>query len=200
MAVINYVIPEQSFEKIRSKIAVILADEIANQFTLTSDPLFNATVWLERFIPFDKTELPAINVYFNSTNFDDKTQNTNRGTNIYNIECIVSAKDTDSENGDKIALFNVQKLVGVIRFILENQNYFKLGFSENFIFSTLVSAVNISQPQNNQDGTHVASAQLTFEVVAGEYNGELQVTPSAFFTTQIKLAETDKGFFIQINN
>jgi len=200
MAYIDYEITEQRFESIRNRIAFILADELSEQSIITGNTLFDAIVWIERFIPFDKIELPAINVYFKNVNYDENTPITSKGTNFYNIDVIVSGKDSDTSGGDKIAVLKLQKLLGVLRFILENPNYLTLDFSENFIYTTKVSDINISQPSSNQDGTHTVSGQLTFEVTAEELNGDIQPIAGEIYTSQQKIGTSEKGYFIQINN
>jgi len=194
-------ITAQRFELIRDRIAEIITDELNGQFIITSNSLFSAKVWLERFIPFDKTELPAVNIYFNGSNFDSQTPISSKSNNNYNIECSVSAKDTDSDAGDILANKKCHKLIGAIRYILENPNYLELDFTNpRFVFSTIVNNINISQPTNNSDGTFSVSAQIIFNVVSEELNGELSAIEAEKYTTTMKLNETEKGFYYELIN
>ena len=65
-SIISGIIPPQQFEIIRNKIGLILFEEIGNQFVLTADEKINAKIFVERFIPFDKTDFPCINVLLKS--------------------------------------------------------------------------------------------------------------------------------------
>ena len=55
-SIIENIIPNQKFELIRDKIALILFDEIGNQKTLTNNSDLDVKVFLERFVNFDKTD------------------------------------------------------------------------------------------------------------------------------------------------
>ena len=74
---INTLIGQQKFELIRDRIAEILSTEIANQATIEGHDLWteNIFVWLERTAPFDKSELPCINVSMSSGEFDNYKSN-----------------------------------------------------------------------------------------------------------------------------
>ena len=73
MPKITQAIPPQAFEIIRNRIGLILAEEIDNQSILTYDPDLDLTVWVERTVPFDKTELPSVNVSLARGSYDSKT-------------------------------------------------------------------------------------------------------------------------------
>ncbi len=194
-------ITEQRFELIRNRIAQILTDELNGQFVITSNPLFTAKVWLERFIPFDKTELPAINVTFFNSNYDNQTPIASIGTNVYNIQVVTFAKDTDTERGDVLAIKKCEKLCGVIRYILENPNYLELEFNNpRFVSNVKIRGINISDPASNQDGFHSVSGQVICEVTAEELNGELTALEAERYTTMMKMDETEKGIFLELFN
>lgn len=63
---ITGVIPAQNFEAIRDAIAALLVLELAAQ-TITA----SVKVWKERTIPFDLSELPAVNIYFDGAIYSD---------------------------------------------------------------------------------------------------------------------------------
>lgn len=195
----DFIIPEQNFEKIRDKVASIITDEFAEQYILTSNPLFQAGIWIERFIPFDRQELPAVKVYFVQSSYDTRTPAASKGELKIYIEVHTKAKDSDSERGDKKSTIDCQKLVGAIRYILEHPDYLRLGYPtpQKFISGTNISDINISEPINQQDGLHVIAGRLILNVRYLENNGDLSGLPGEQYTSQIKLNDTDKGYKLE---
>lgn len=201
MAKILYEIPSQKFELILDRIGIILTEELARQFIIIPNPLFQADVWKERFIAFDKTELPAINLFYENSEFNENTPITSKGEIKYNIELVVSAKHTDSERADTAASLKCHKLLGVIRYILENPNYLRLDFpvSPAFIAGTNVESIRMSEP-SDKDGIQSIGGQIVFNIRVEEYNGEIQPVTAEGYTTQVKLNNTEKGYKFEINN
>lgn len=198
-AKLNYIIPSQRFELIRDRIAQILVLELANQKLLTSNDLFDAVVWIERFIAFDKEDLPAINVYLSDANYDNQTPITARGKNTYNIDIHTSAKHENGIDGDKLATFKLHKLAGVIRTILESPDYLRLDFENGIIQNTEIVSLNIGTP-NESDGCHSITGRLVFTATANEITKELTGIDSTQYDTTVLLGETTKGFFYRIIN
>jgi len=199
MAKITQIIPTQRFELIRDRIAQILALELANQAVLQSNTLFNGKVWVERFIRFDKTELPAINVYFSDASYDHNTAITARGTNTYNIDLHCSAKHENGSDGDKLSMFKLQKLAGVIRAILEDPAYIRLDFANGVIQHTSVSSLRVSEP-SQEDSFLITSGRLVFTVLSNENTRDLQPIDASEYTTSVTIGETDKGFYFETIN
>ena len=85
-ALITYAIPTQRFETIRDAIGGIIAVELAGQKSITGEIIFNAGVFVERFIPFDNTELPSVNIYFESVNFSNNDHTSQTGDINYIID------------------------------------------------------------------------------------------------------------------
>lgn len=194
-------IQSQNFELVTDRICEILTDELAEQFNLTANSLFQAVVWKERFIAFDKTELPAINVFYENSDFDRNTPETSAGNAKYAIEIVVSAKHTDSERGDIAASLKCQKLLGVLRYILKNPNYIRLGFdvADNFIYGTEVEEIRMQQP-DNKEGMNIIGGQLLFNVRLEESNGKITPVTAEGYATSVKLNNTEKGYKFEINN
>ena len=98
-AIIPDAIPPRAFEIIRDRIARILADEIPSQATLKSDPdlaLINE-IFVERFVPFDHTEVPAVNVSLSNGDYDNFTQIDQTGTYIFNVDVYANSNTIGSE-------------------------------------------------------------------------------------------------------
>ena len=198
---IDIEIPEQNFELIRNAVASILGIEFAAQFVITSNPLFNAGIWIERFIPFDKEELPAIKVYFINSSYKNNTFGSSKGECKIHVEVTVNAKDSSSAGGDKTASLNCQFLMGKIRYILSNPLYRTLGFSvPGFIAGREITDMNVSVPDKNQDGLHTIAGNLILNVRYEENNGDLKSVLGAIYSSQIKIDETEKGYKLEIDN
>lgn len=192
-------IPTQAFELIRNRIAEILVDELPSQATLQGDSQLNATVYVERFVPFDLTELPAINVSINRGAYSEHTQRSTDGEYTFNIDVHTSAKSTSTVRGDVLAQFRLQKMLGVCRGILEDSRYKTLGFAPPFIESRKVTAMEFAQPTEG-DGTSSVVGRLTFIVRAPDRNGVVTPELIAGYDTQVKLALTNKGYIFTGDN
>lgn len=200
MSKINEVIPAQRFELFRDVIAVILATEVANQFAMSPAPVLNAPVWVERFIPFSRNELPAINVVYSASDYDDNNAHTSLASSRYSIELTVSARHTASEDGDKIAGLAAQKLAGVCRYVLEHPAYLTLGLPRGYIADTEVSTLRIGAPTDAGDGMHTISAQLVFVVRHEENNGDIMPSELDNIGSTISLGDSPNGVFVELNN
>jgi hypothetical protein len=195
MSVITTLIPAQSFETVRDKIGAILADEVHNQSVLdNNNPDLDAIVWIERLVPFDKTELPAINVMLSNGKYDGQTIAQHDGTYNYNIDVHTSAKSTANNNGDKLAMLKLQRLLGIVRAIIHNPKYVRLGFAAPFIIHRGIETLQISDPQINGDALHSVMGRLVLSVKVPE-TAELSAPVAiAGNTTAVKLQLTDNGF------
>ena len=202
MAEINAAIPQQKLEFIRDRIALILAEELSNQAILQDDDLFNAEVWTERFIPFDKEEMPAIDVSYDSTNFNSESPITNRADHEYHIDVITNGKWQDEKDkGDKESALKAQRLAGVVFAILQNPNYIRLGFSGDFgIFNRQVTGIVIGNSANREDAKNNYVARITLSVKVNEDTFELSGVEAEGYDSSFKIGETDKGYKVIINN
>lgn len=194
MSLITQAIPPQAFEIVRDRIGAILADEINRQFIITGDAELDLDVWVERFVPFDKEEIPTVNVSLVSGAFSGHTQKNTDGLYSYAIDVHAKAKSSEDDRGDSLAVIRLHRLMGICRAILENPYYKTLGFTPPFIMNRHCESVSIADP-GRQDATSAAMGRLIFSVRVIE-NTEL-VSPAALYmnNTRVKLHETDKGYF-----
>jgi hypothetical protein len=199
MSKITGPIPPQSFELVRDRIGEILADEINNQFAIvTNNPDLKATVWVERFFPFDETELPAVVVMLAKGSYDGQTQIQADGTYTFNIDGHFRSKSKADGKGDKKAMLNLQRLLGVMRGILDHPEYTTLGFQNPFVMKRHIKDISIADPNGN-DVSAVVMGRLTFEVkVPEKYNLKVPGLISGYDTT-VKLEETEKGYYYSSN-
>lgn len=194
MALLNEQIPVQQFEVIRDRIGEILKDEIDNQFALFNNPDLKTDVYVERFVPFSHTDLSVINVRFVSGIYDIVTVKQSDGTYDFFIDVYANGKTTATEDADPKALKKLQRLVGVVRAILENPVYTTLGWAPPSIESTSIKSIDVADPKNNQDTASNVFSRLVFTVRVPETT-QLKTAPViAGFETKVKLGLTDKGY------
>lgn len=191
MAKINGQIPEQNFELIREKLKEILIEELASQ-TYTTD----VTVYSERFIPFDKTELPAVNISFDNVPYDSHNQKSRHGENQYFIDIHVSKIHTATGQGDVEAAKKVQRISGIIAYILSSPEYRFLDFETGIIQSRWIESMAIGRLQD-QDALHTIVSRITLKVRASEIVGNLTGVDGGIYSSQFKIENTDKGHLIQ---
>ena len=195
MALLNLKIPEQNFELVRDRIGQVLADEIlAQSLILPLTPLLNAEVFVERFVPFDKTDMPCLNVVFESGSYGNKDAKNTTGTYRYNIDVYASAKSTSTVSGDKIASVKLHRIIGICRAILENPQYRTLAFAPPSLNRVAVSDINIEQPQNTQDGSSIIMGRLSFDVSVCEGVQLIDANNISGYETEVKMNETETGY------
>jgi hypothetical protein len=191
-AKITGAIPVQNFESIRDTIASILVLELAAQTLTTS-----LKVWKERIIPFDVSELPAVNVYFDTAPYDNHNAKNRRAVNHYIIDVHVNAKHTTGSDGDTLASVNAQRYAGIIMYILSSAEYYTLGYQPGIIANRRVESVTIGRIQQN-DAMHTVIAQIQFSVTANETVGDLTGMALTYAQTCIKIDTTEKGILIEL--
>ncbi len=212
MAVIDEILGPSSFELIRDRTAAILADELGNQAVLQAqavtpdqdliEQLTRLKIVTERFRPFNESDYPALDVFLFQDEFDNKSQQSVRGTIQLYLDLYTDGErkaiDRESDAGDQLSAKRAQRIVGLIRTILEHPAYNTLDFDvtagEVIIQRTLVSAVKRTEEENTRDGLNVMMYRVIFEVVASETTNALDGLPLALATTDVKIDETDLGY------
>jgi len=195
-ALITYAIPTQRFETIRDAIGGIIAVELAGQKSITGEIIFNAGVFVERFIPFDNTELPSVNIYFESVNFSNNDHTSQTGDINYIIEVTTSGVNSSTTRADVQACKNCQKLMGKIRAILSAGEYRFLGLTQGIIQNKSIISIKMGQPTANHDSISSVSGQLILKVKANEINAELQPIEIGDIFSKFTVEETDLGIKI----
>jgi hypothetical protein len=195
MSVISNEIGRQSFELIRDQIGAILYDELDGQYLQSYDPLMQARVYLERFVPFNQSELPCINITLGNVNFESKTPIESDGVNMFFIDVYTKATAAPGDQPDTGAYAQKQmhKLVGVCRAILEDARYSTLGFEAPFIGHRRISGIKFADPET-KDTVSVAKGRITMIVKANEENGSTTPRLLAEFQTVVKINESDSGY------
>lgn len=200
--IITQAIAPQSFEVIRDRLGRILAEELPNQATLLLQDDLNANVWMERFIPIDKTELPSVIVTLAEGNYDGQTVVQNDGTYRYNIDVHMNSKANVLERGDTKSMTRLHRLLGVVRSILMDSKYKTLGFAPPFIMNRHIESLQIQNPnQKEHDGDHTVMGRLVMSVKAPETGSEVPISTMQESDTSVSLDSTDKGYkWVRLND
>lgn len=193
-AIITQIINPQSYEVIRDRIGDIILSELANQYTLTSDEDINATIFLERFIPFDHGDLPAVNIMLARGEYQSGSAAQQDGSYQFNIDCYAMAKTTATDGGDTLAAFRLQRIIGICRAILMDTKYKTLGYLPGFISAVKIVDLKISDPLNQGDASSIIMGRLTLNIKVNE-NFKFD-TPNLIegYDTSSKIGMTGKGY------
>jgi len=200
MSRINIVIGQRAFEKVRDRIYEILVDELANQVALSYDEDLDATVFKERSTPFAAVEMPCVNIALSRGGFDNAPILKKDGTYQFNIDVWTRSKTNMIEAGDTISMLKLQKLIGVIDYILSSWQYNTLGFEKPFISRVFVDEIAIADPKRNEDAESIMMGRLNFTVRVPENVDTLEGNLIEGYRTQVKLGLTEKGYLYSGDN
>lgn len=192
MAKINGIIPQHNYELIRDRIGLILGIELANQFTLNGEN-FAPSIFIERVNPFDKIEVPTVNVSLFTGNYDSKNQGDSRGTYQFHVDVYCKAKTSSTIEGDVKAMYNTHRLIGICRAILENPVYKTLDFDAPSISRTSCDSFEFAKTVKD-DACNVTMARLVFTVVCHETTELKTARTVQNWYTVVKLSDTDEGY------
>lgn len=205
-SLINYIIPPQRFELIRDSIGLIIATELANQKTLTTNVLFDAKVYIERFISFGQQELPAINVIYDETMFSNKDNYSSTGDMQFFIDVVAVGITGKGIRGDTLASVNLHTLMGTIRVILDSLEYRFLGFEQGVVQSKMVTKIKALSPDNtynvtvSNDSLSTISGRIFFKVRANEIVGDLPTQSVTGIDTTFTIEDSGEGYKVVVNN
>lgn len=193
MTLINGIIPSQGFELVRDRIGEILAEEMCGQFDLTGDEDLNVTVYIERSVRFDNTDMPCVNVYLQPSDYTSQYQGFSDGEYIFHIDVHTNGDSNEDGLGDAIAIVKCHKILGKCRAILENPVYKTLGFTSPFIHRRVITSIGMVKPESN-DSYHHAMGKLIMMVKLTEDVALLETNLVGSYETSVKLSTTDKGY------
>lgn len=204
LAIIDTIIPESNFEKIRDRIASILAVEILNQSKLQHDEELNVTVFTERYTQPSSEEGLVIIVGVDRNNLEHHTNIDYRNQCTYNIDIYSFARaDNSNANGYYLSSKKGQKVAGLCTKIIQNPQYIRLGYddvSPRFVGGRRITGMQFDIPQDPQDASHPRMCRIQLDV---NFNDSVQgVNGEAIegIDTNIEIGESEKGYFIQVNN
>lgn len=200
-AIINTLIGLQSYELVRDRIGLILTTELNNQAVNLGNYYADADVWVERFVKPTVNEEAIVNVTIAGATYDGQTVLQADGTVKYNIDiyCKAETEGTDKEEqGDYLAMYKLQRLVGICRSILQDARYITLGFARPFIMGRNVLKFDIANPNSEDMQSHVM-ARIVVQVKMPETTSYTQPQTAEGVDTVWTLQETPLGYKYVIN-
>lgn len=203
MAIVSKIltpIPDQAFELVRDRIAEILLVELAAQATLQSDVqvkalLNDVKVFSERFHPLNESEFFGVEIFLFTGDYDNKSAGSARGTYTFYLDCFGRAASTNRDEGDVRSSLKLQKLIGIIRAILESPNWNTLGFTppNQVIGRTEVKSIKRTEEKNTEDSGNIMFYRIIFDVIATEDTDANVGVPLAQASTIVTIEETTLG-------
>jgi len=223
MSKITSILSYANYELIRSKIASILADELANQLTLnkaartlelaevTPDAELIALydlniscipskVFEERFIRPNPDEYPLINVVFTGNPLNEGTSNTVQyGVNKFQIEFYQDAKSQDDNDGDMLASIKLHRIMAICRQILMSREYVQLDLG-SIIGYRIVNDQIIGQPNTGADNANNSIfGKFDLLVKSGEEVNDLDGVQLLESGTTMQINSSELGYYWEIN-
>jgi hypothetical protein len=152
------------FELVLDQIIQILSLEIPNQAILSPGEGLEASIYKSRFVPFQATELPAINVDLARGDYGLVTAVDQDGVFSFNIDVYQSSNYSSTDRGDTLASQKLQRLVGVVQAVLMAPEYITLGFDKPFIENRTVKNIQFASPVDSKDANSVVMARISLDV------------------------------------
>ena len=201
---INTQIPRSKFELVRDQLGAVLLVEIGKQKQLDATLVAPSVIFIERTVPFDaKSEFPAINVRYTSGAIDVSSREINQAhyLHTYSIEVMYAAKSSTAANGDQNASVRLQRMMGIIRSILQSPTYNMLGFTPPFAKRAWVNHMEVFESMDFQNDTNQINGRIEYCIELPE-SGMITATgaPLNEITTTVTLNESDKGYFWDYND
>lgn len=223
MSKILNIIGKSSFEAVRSRIAFILIDELANQKVLFETELSNeqakpspdpeliefyelsisvipSKVYEQRFLDIttkEALEEPIINVIFANAPLNaNVTESTQIGDDRYLIQFATASKHTTETNGDVLGGIKLQRIAAICRAILMNPNYKFLDFKIGTIVGNrVVENIQIDQPnKGGDDAAMIVMGAFTLTAKLHELVEGIAGVPLDQNDTIMRINDSDKGY------
>jgi len=193
MAQINYELQPRSYEIIRDRLGLIIADELLMQAAVSYEDLFLAPVYVQRSKPVQIEETPVVCVSVDKGAYDNHTVIDSDGEFTFFIDCYTTGSYSGLERGDISASKDAQRLAGVVEAIVANPIYKTLGFAPPFIMRSKVMGFEPAIIQRGEEA-NLSVVRLTVVVKAGQ--AELGSEPISTFTTQtqVLIYNTAEGY------
>lgn len=191
-------IQSQAYEIIRDRILIILMDEMDLQQQLTYDPDLELQFFLERLIAIDKEEVDSVVVSLAAGEYLNENQGSSDGNYTFYVDCYCKSKSRDGEDGFTRSNVKLQKLLGIMRFILKNPIYKTLGFTTPFIMNLTISNIDI-KGMDSTDAANTSMGRLTLKIRANETTSLLDGVRVSGYDTRVYLKD-GIGYFYETDN
>jgi len=206
---LGFIDKQDTFEIIRDQIALILANEVANQMALAvtagEDPeLWNLKIYTERSNPWEQylnksnVVTPIVNVWFDNENFDKAASNVvsrQKAVGVFNIDCIgfgVSEDDggTGHLPGDELAAKNVQRAIRLVRNILMAAENTYLQLPRGTAWDRIPQSIATFQPAIDASAIQkIVGARLALNVSYNEFSLQVEGDTMDLLSIDIQRAE-----------
>lgn len=192
-----------NFEIIRDQIAAILALELDNQRALSGGQL-QPSVFIERNLPWGMflegapITQPVINVWFDSSTFDESTSNVverQKAAGVFNIDCYGFAVSQDDTAGghvpaDEQAARETQRTLRLARNILMAGPYTYLGL-RGLVWKRFPQTLSMFQAQiDNHAAQRIVAGRLALQVHFNEFSPQIAGVPLEQLTITFFRKET----------
>ena len=193
MAQINYELQPRSYELIRDRLGLIIADELQLQASVSYEDLFLAPVYVQRSKPVQTEETPVVCVSVDKGAYDNHTVLDSDGEFTFFVDCYATGSYSSLNRGDVLASKDAQKLAGVVEAIIANPIYKTLGFTPPFIMRSKVTGFEPAIIERGEE-SNMSVVRVTVVVKAGQ--SEIASDPIDSFTTQtqVLIYNTDEGY------
>jgi hypothetical protein len=173
---------------------------------LTANILPSVNVFIERFVTFDHTECPALNIIYDETIFSNKDNFNNTGEIQFFIDIITVAEDSTTKRGDQISTEDLHKLMGIARYILDSMEYRLLDLGAGIVQSKKVVRMRTLSPDNtynvsiSNDSLNSISGRLYFNVRASEAVSFSETVAITEIHSTFTIEDSGLGYKIVVNN
>lgn len=202
---------QDTVEIIRDQIALILANEVANQMALATlageDPeLWNLKIYTERSNPWElylnnpEEVTPIVNVWFEDETFDKSASNfieRQKAVGVFNIDCYGRGLSADiaaggHTPGDEDAAFTVQRAVRLVRNILMSAENTYLQLPRGTAWDRMPQSITMFQPLMTENAAQkIVGARLALNVSYNEFS--LQIEGEEMDLLSIDIQRADDG-------
>lgn len=179
-----------AFTVVRQRIVDILVAELANQFTLTADPVFQITVFQEQSNPFLGGQMPLVNVVYDSGAIDlgsAPIARDQQGDHFYNLDLYYKGESTEVAGeivfGDIEVKKAVQKGAAIIYQIIGAPMNTRLQFPPR--------VTNPSPPPAELPAAFVGGRQFTDLIAFQPTYGDHTLEDIAAFRLRLKVRHTE---------
>ena len=199
---------QDTFEIVRDQLALLLANEIANQKALATaggkDPaLWDIKIYAERSNPWEQylnqnpVTTPIANVWFDSEVFDPRRSNvveSQTATGTFNIDVygygVASEDGTGQQVSDKNAALEVNRALRLIRNILMAAENTYLQLTRGTAWDRMPQTITVYQPElDNRPLQNIRAARMVFNVTYNEFSPQVPGDTLEYLAVDIKRAE-----------
>lgn len=196
---INYFIAKQNYELILERIGAIIILELENQaVNFYNSDADNISVYVENTSAFDKVDAASISISLAPGAWDNRHAGYVRGTYGYYVDTFTNAKTTKDAKGSFSSAVQANRIMGMVRAILEDPIYKTLGYDPGNVGNVKVTNYEIGEIRKvEQDATNSRINRLFVEIQAAENDQLLTGVALSQALTLIKLELTQHGYQYQ---